>query len=435
MSILSIVICLVGLGILAAFHEVGHFIAARALGIKVVELSIFVGPKLIGWNRKGVDYAIRLIPFGAYVRFVGIDEEDGGISNKDSILNQPRWKRLLVSLAGPITNFILGAIIFFFMFQAFGFSSMVLASKEEGTQIYQTEAMPGDEILAIDGQRVLSDLDFWQCLGSLNNTDSATLLMKSKDTGEKYEVVLTPEVTDVYMLGVTRTSELDKNGGWVISSVDPEQNDGNPVLEEGDSIISVNGVSVSDPTLSDVINENGHNTLEVTIIRGGKEMNVQLVGMLVHSVNYRGIILLEGSGLWNQAKDSVLYSFSVVKVSVETIADIFQGDIAATDAVSGPVGIASVVSDVVDEPATNNTQKISTLVFLAGLISVGLAFSNLLPIPGLDGNAMVLVLVEMIRGKKLSTKTEMIINAIGFAVLIALVAFAWTSDIMRLAGG
>ncbi len=435
MSILSIVICLVGLGILAAFHEVGHFIAARALGIKVVELSIFVGPKLIGWNRKGVDYAIRLIPFGAYVRFVGIDEEDGGISNKDSILNQPRWKRLLVSLAGPITNFILGAIIFFFMFQAFGFSSMVLASKEEGTQIYQTEAMPGDEILAIDGQRVLSDLDFWQCLGSLNNTDSATLLMKSKDTGEKYEVVLTPEVTDVYMLGVTRTSELDENGGWVISSVDPEQNDGNPVLEEGDSIISVNGVSVSDPTLSDVINENGHNTLEVTIIRGGKEMNVQLVGMLVHSVNYRGIILLEGSGLWNQAKDSVLYSFSVVKVSVETIADIFQGDIAATDAVSGPVGIASVVSDVVDEPATNNTQKISTLVFLAGLISVGLAFSNLLPIPGLDGNAMVLVLVEMIRGKKLSTKTEMIINAIGFAVLIALVAFAWTSDIMRLAGG
>jgi len=435
MSILSIVICLVGLGILAAFHEVGHFIAARALGIKVVELSIFVGPKLIGWNRKGVDYAIRLIPFGAYVRFVGIDEADGGISNKDSILNQPRWKRLLVSLAGPITNFVLGAIIFFFMFQAFGFSSLVLASKEEGTQIYQTAAMPGDEIIAIDGQRVLTDLDFWQSLGSLNNTDSATLLMKSKETGEKYEIELTPTITDVYMLGVTRTSELDENGGWVISSVDPKQNDGNPVLKEGDSIISVNGISVSEPTLSDVINENGHNALTVTIIRDGKEMNVQLVGMLVHSANYRGIILLEGSGLWNQAKDSVLYSVSVVKVSVETIADIFQGDIAATDAVSGPVGIASVVSDVVDEPATNNTQKISTLVFLAGLISVGLAFSNLLPIPGLDGNAMVLILVEMIRGKKLSTKTEMVINAIGFAVLIALVAFAWTSDIMRLAGG
>ena len=94
--------------------------------------------------------------------------------------------------------------------------------------------------------------------------------------------------------------------------------------------------------------------------------------------------------------------------------------------------MASVVSDVVDAPDTDSSEKIEMLLILLGGISVGLAFTNMLPIPGLDGNAIVLTVVEMIRGKKLSRKAEQVINVIGFVMIIGLVIFALVSDIIRL---
>ena len=143
---------------------------------------------------------------------------------------------------------------------------------------------------------------------------------------------------------------------------------------------------------------------------------------------------MPGEGIGSLLKESVLYSISIIKVSMYSLGDVAEGKVAVQDAVTGPVGIATIVSDVVDAPATDNSVKLENLGTLAGLISVGLAFSNLLPLPGLDGNAMVLVVIEMIRGKKISLQTERVINGVGFVVLIALVIFALSSDIMRLVG-
>ena len=94
-----------------------------------------------------------------------------------------------------------------------------------------------------------------------------------------------------------------------------------------------------------------------------------------------------------------------------------------------------LVNSVVETPQVDNSIKVEQLLQMAGLISVGLAFSNMLPLPGLDGNALVLVTVEMIRGRKISEKTERIINVVGFVVLIALVILALTSDILRIKEG
>ena len=152
------------------------------------------------------------------------------------------------------------------------------------------------------------------------------------------------------------------------------------------------------------------------------------------AANPRGIFVKQGSGIADLLKHSVLYSASVIVVSIDGLKSVAQGKIKAQDAIAGPVGIATIVSDVVDAPKTENSVKVEYLGTLAGLISVGLAFSNLLPLPGLDGNVMVLVVIEMIRGKKISLKTERVINAVGFVVLISLVVFALSSDIMRLVG-
>lgn len=434
MSALSIIVSIIGLGLLAAAHEIGHFLAAKRLGIKVEELSIFVGPSLFHWKSKNVDYHIRLIPFGAYVRFTGLEDEDGGISNPDSIFNQPRWKRLLVSLAGPITNLVLGVLVFAVMFSIYGFWSTNLGQMTEGTQIVETAAEPGDEIIKVNGSRIYTQLDLAYVLNDIPEKEPVTLVLRSKDTGTEYSITLTPTVTSQYRLGIIISSVLDENNGMPVLEVDPSQNEGNPVLKAGDSLIAVNGISVEDPGYAEVVSSSNGGELTATIIRDGVTQDVKLKTTTFDTTNARGLDVVPGAGIGSLLKESVLYPVSMMKLTIYILGDVGEGKVPVQDAVAGPVGIATIVSDVVDAPATDNYVKLANLGYLAGMISVGLAFTNLLPLPGLDGNAMVLVVIEMIRGKKLSLQTERIINGIGFVVLIALVIFALSSDIMRLVG-
>ncbi len=434
MSPLSIVICILGLGVLAAVHEIGHFIMARILKIKVYELSIFVGPKLFSWKKKDVEYYIRMIPLGAYVRFSEIDEETGELKddNPENLINQARWKRLLVSLAGPFMNIVLGIIIFMICFSTFGFLSLRQGIIVEGTQVAQTQIEVGDSIVSLNGTRILSQMDLSYYLDEVSNKDTIELTMRSGKTGEKYDVSLVPDISEQYMLGFSHYSELDANGGWTVTTVDSRQNNDSPVMKVNDSVLAVNDVPVTDPGFTDVVRNSNGEKLQVKIIRGGEEMTLEMNAIKVKTSNLRGIYLDDGRGFWECFREAVVFPFSFIRISIDSLAKVFAGKVAAYDVLSGPVGIASVVSEVVDAPKVKSSIKVETLLILAGGISTGLAFTNMLPIPGLDGNAIVLTVVEMIRGKKLSRKAEQIINVIGFVMIIALVLFALVSDIIRL---
>jgi len=299
-----------------------------------------------------------------------------------------------------------------------------------------TDAVEGDAILSLNGRHILTDADLGYYYSTIPDTDSMVLTLRSLKTGKDYSVTLNPTIKSKYILGISvkSKSELDKNNGWEIVEVDPKQNGGNPVLKKGDSLLTINGVPVTDSNYADIIPGNTDNKVSVTIVRDGMKQDVTMTATVYDAANPRGIYVKPGNGIGDLLKHSVLYSASVIVVSIDGLKSVAQGKIKAQDAIAGPVGIATIVSDVVDAPKTQNSVKVEYLGTLAGLISVGLAFSNLLPLPGLDGNVMVLVVIEMIRGKKISIKTERVINAVGFVVLISLVIFALSSDIMRLVG-
>jgi len=433
MSVLGIVIAVLGLGLLAAAHEIGHFIVARMLGIKVEELSVFIGPSLFSWKRKGVEYHIRLIPFGAYVRFAGMEEDDNGLLNPDSLINQARWKRLLVSIAGPVVNFLLGILIFALVFSYYGFGSTKLGIIPAGTLLSSTEAKAGDEITGINGQRVFTDLDLNYINSTTSVDDPMVMSLKSAQTGKVYQVTLNPEYSYYYRIGIIVEGEFSKEGGMVVVEVSKDQNGGNPLLQKGDIVMALNGISVQDSKYASIRDKDAK-TITLTVIRDGKSMDITMKADIQKRANDRGITPTNGSGFGDLIKESVLYSVSVVNMTIEILKDMVQGEVKVTDVVAGPVGIASVVSAVVDAPQATDQVKLNYLGTMAGFISVGLAFSNMLPLPGLDGNSIVMVMVELIRGRKISLKTERVINVIGFAVLIMLVILALYSDITRLVG-
>lgn len=442
MNAWSIVVVIVMLGILVTIHELGHFWIACLLKIKAFEVSIFVGPRLIHWTRKGVDYSIRMIPLGAYVRFSEIDENGEVVASDDPklLINQPRWKRLIVAIAGPFMNVVLGIMIFAVLFWVTGFTSLDIGTAPEGSQLASQEYTMGDTIVAVNDHRIYTYLDYYYATDNeVRRSDKLKLTLKSAETGKKYDVTLTPELKTRPMLGITTYKSTDnKYNGWEILSVDENQNKGKPVLKVGDYLIKVDGKAVADEDFQDFLDHlNEGDTMKLTFVRNGVTMEKDCIKTMITYANDRGVRLIAYNV---NSADRVFRAFgyaakipvSVIILSYKSISDVFAGKEEVYNMVSGPVGVTTVVNDVVGDVDDDIGEKIYTLVMICGIISIGLTFTNLLPIPGLDGVQIILIVVEMVIGRRLSKKAEGVINVVGFFLLIALVLFAFASDIIRI---
>lgn len=441
--LVSIIVVFIMLGFLATAHELGHFFVACLLKIRAYEVSIFVGPTLFSWKRKGVDYTIRSIPIGAYVRFSDFDDNGDVVVSDDPtlLINQPRWKRFLVSIAGPLVNAILGVIIFVILYSCTYYSTLELTEASSGTQLYDTSYVVGDTICKVNGHRVWNVLDlyFETEMGTTDN-DEMVLTLKSKETNEYYDITLIPTIKTRVMLGIQYYDSTDnKYNGWEMINVMPEQNNGNPVLKAGDYIIEIDGIKVTDDYiheyLDDVISDDS--TLKIKYVRNGVEYEDCIVKTLMTYANLRGIRTtnkyVNSFGSFMEAfKSAALMPVTIANVSIRSVGIVFEGKEEVYNMVSGPVGVTTAVSDVVQDVDQTTKIKLVNIVNMAAMISVALAFTNFLPIPGLDGMQIVLLITEMILGRAISKKSENILNIIGFVLIVALVIFALTSDVIRI---
>ncbi|MBR2550041.1 MAG: RIP metalloprotease RseP [Clostridiales bacterium] len=443
----SIIFVIIMLGVLATLHELGHFWVARLLKIKVFEVSIFVGPKLLSWKHKDVNFTIRLIPIGAYVRFTEIDDEGYVVesSDPDLLINQPRIKRLIVSLAGPFMNLLLGFIIFLTMFWATGFVSTEIGTPMPGAQTNEvaSEYTVGDTIKKVNGNSIFSAYDLYYELDSADPSEVMTLTLKSKETGKNYDVQLTPELKNRAMLQITvKTVDSDEDvKGWYVVSVDEEQNNNNPVLKAGDYITYINDVSVLDEGFSDYIYSLcDPDPIKVTYVRDGEVNEDEIIPKVVEYTTARGIRLIPYLiDSPNNFAKAISYAAkmpaTIGNISVKGIKDIIAGKEKAYNLVSGPIGITTMVNDVVKDEEDTVSDKLYVLILLSAVISIALAFSNLLPIPGLDGIQIIFIVVEMVIGRRLSDKAEKRLTIVGFVLIIFLVVFAFISDILRIIFG
>ncbi|MBR4404568.1 MAG: RIP metalloprotease RseP [Clostridiales bacterium] len=439
----SIIFVIIMLGVLATLHELGHYWMARLLKIKVFEVSIFVGPKLLRWKHKDVDFSLRMIPVGAYVRFTEIDEEGNAVESKDPdlLINQPRIKRLIVALAGPAMNLILGMLIFVVMFWFTGFTSTDIALPSAKSQLgeYISQVHEGDSIKKVNGTTVYSAYDLFFELDSADQSKDMTLTLKSKETGKTYDVELHPLIRKRPMLLVTVENKNANNeyNGWKVYSVDEQQNNGNPVLKVGDFVTHINGKSVDDDDFEDYLYNITDEVLTVSYVRDGKADEVELVPKYVDTVNARGIALIpyeidSPENFFKALGYAAKMPATIWNITVRGIKDAIAGKVKAYNLVSGPIGITTMVNDVVTAEEDTVGEKIYILIMLSAVISIALAFSNLLPIPGLDGIQIIFIVVEMVIGRKLSEKAEARLTVVGFIMIVLLLILAFVSDILRI---
>ncbi len=417
------------LGILAfsfliIVHELGHFMFAKFAGIKVLEFSIFMGPKLFSINRGETLYSIRAIPIGGYVKMEGEEEssDDEMAYNKKSI-----GARASVIAAGPIMNILMAVLILAFVFSFMGFTTNEIAQVTPGSPITNAGIKEGDIVKKYDGKTVLHPMDISLMLYVSNGEPVDVEVMRGN---EREDFTITPE--KIYQFGFSAKQDENLNTN-VVAKVSPNSPASEGGLMADDKIINLNDTEVNNiDEIRNFLKINKDNPVDVIVIRNGKQVPLRITPKFAQ-YNLGFIFKNEKGGVINTFKHSVTYTLSSIKNVYYSLSLLIKGKVSANE-ISGPVGIVSELGNVVEAGPTLFYKFILLLNFTA-FISINLGIMNLIPFPALDGSKLLLLLIEGIRKKPLAPNKEAMISMVGFAILIMIMIFTFYNDIFKLVSG
>jgi regulator of sigma E protease len=376
----SFILFILVISLLVTVHEFGHFIASILLGIRVDEFAIGFGPALIKKEYKGILFRINAIPLGGYVRVYGQEERKKG---EDSYSQRPVWQRFLVLVAGAFMNFLLASFLFYFILGNSNFSyrfDYTILDINKGFVFGKQEINEGEVM-------------FW-----VPQEEDKT------DWGEPVEE-LSSVKSDLPEFGIIETinNEDIENQKKLVEYFEDNKN-------EEVNICGIGGESQESFCANVEVNEEGKIGIYIDSTR---YIDVEYTGWrkmfsgFMHSVN-----LLQYQNRMLGRYISLAFKARETKI----LADVFSGPVA--------------VYQTVDAVAKQKDWLMDTIK-LSALVSLNLAFVNMLPIPVLDGGYIFFLIIELIRGRKMSEKNKNIILLIGMIFIIALSLIFLVNDILR----
>ncbi|MBI0425564.1 RIP metalloprotease RseP [Psychrobacter sp. NG27] len=454
--LLTILAAIFVLGPLIALHEWGHYIVARLCGVKVLTYSIGFGPKLFGWTSKksGIDYRISALPLGGYVKM--LDEREGEVAKDEKHLafnHQHPLKKIAITAAGPIMNFIIAITLFWVLFMT---PSEQLATKIgsvlPGTPAAIAQLPAGDKIVAIDGH----DVQTWEGInyrlaGRMGETDNVSITLQADAQSNPSTKTYQAPITD-FMQGDAQGKDALSSFGmlpWqpdiapIVGDLTPDGAASRQGLQVGDRITAINDEAIKDwISATRIIRDSPETLLNFTVLRDDKVVQLAIMpqgkkdnlgndyGQIGAMVEQSEIVIPDAykTTVAYGPGESLVKSFEKTEqlavMTVSSMGKMLSGMI-GLDNLSGPITIAKVAKQSFD---ISWQMVLST----AALISLSLAVLNLLPIPVLDGGHIVYHLIELIRGKPLSDGVQMVGLNIGLVLLAGFMVLAIGNDISRL---
>lgn len=425
---------ILGLSILVGLHELGHMLAAKWFGMRVEQYAIGFPPKI--WKKQigETEYSIGAIPLGGFVKISGMIDESLDMSQMSSTPEpwefraKPAWQRLIVMLGGIIVNVITGVVIFVALtFYNGGSYLSVDEVNKNGIVAYplaqELGLQTGDKILKVNGKQV----------DDFSEVVSSEVFLESNSS---YTVQRGGQTIDIQIPNnfVEKLSDK-KNAGQFIEPIQPFKIDrvapGSPAadggLKQGDYLTSINGKPIRYyHEFKQAISGMAKQSATLGISRDGKPLTILLkvsddgtIGFYPQSLlNYTSITYSFGESL----SIGTQRAFGVIYDNIRGFAKIFKGEVSASKALSGPIGIAQMFGSVWDW---------DRFWALTGLLSMALAFMNALPIPALDGGHATLLMYEIVSGRKPSDKFLEVAQKVGMVLLLGLMAFAIGNDVYK----
>lgn len=393
---LTTTIFIIVLAILIFVHELGHFLAARWSGIRVDAFKIGFGPRIIHWKRGETEYGINLIPFGGYVKIHGENPDEEAVSGPDaarSFVNKPRWKQVMVLVAGVAFNFLFAWILYTGAF-IFGVTATSESFEKYADRFTNERVM----ITYVQNDSPADKAGFMM-------GDVIKLVVKpaSVATSDSFITATSTAVGQINGLTIGEIQKFIAASDGRILKFEVERNHTSKIIE----VIPVKGLT---------------DDLEESAIAYHENKTKYVVGIAMQNVGDLQLPFL--SAIW----EGLHYTLVMIRetaVGLYTfIINIFQGTANFSD-VAGPIGIAGIVGNAAELGFTY-------LIMITALISINLGVINLIPFPALDGGRILFVLIEGVIRRRISMKFTNIVNMVGFVLLMLLMVVVTYKDVVKL---
>lgn len=439
---------ILALGILVTVHEYGHFWVARKAGVKVLRFSIGFGKPLVKWyDKHQTEYVIAAIPLGGYVKM--LDERVDDVPERERHLafnNKPVLSRIAVVAAGPIANFLFAIVALAAMYMV-GVQSVkpVVGSVTPTSIAADAGFQSGDHIIALNDELVHS----WQdvTFELMAHLGEPSLVAKVQD--EKGSLAIrTLRLSDwklekqdeapLTSVGITPyRPPLTLQLGYIEEGAAADKGG----LQVEDTLVAINGDKLASwQQLVSRVQKSANQDISIDILRDGQPQTLTITPQAKTSPEgvvqgYLGVVPVMEKwpngyietrqyGILDSMVLGIRKTYDLIALSFDMIGNLITGQVSVKN-LSGPVGIAVSAGNSV------SYGLVAFLGFLA-LISVNLGVFNLLPLPVLDGGHLMYYLIELIRRKPVSEKTQEFGFKIGAALLLALTFFALFNDVSRL---
>ena len=423
--------------ILVGLHEAGHMISAKLFGMRVEKFSIGFSPTLFKFKKGETEYALGAIPFGGFVKISGMIDESLDVESMKAepqaweFRSKPAWQRLIVMLGGIIVNVILGVIIFILITFINGQRIIPMSEVNKyGIVAYEMGKEigleTGDKILKVNGKEIsqFSDavgMDVLLADGAYYTVDRNGKLLDIKiPAGFVDKLAKNSRKKD-------RQQFIDQALPFQVDSVLNGTGAFKGGLKKGDKIIDVAANKITYfHELQEVLKKYKQKEVPVKVDRAGQIEDLQVKIDKDGKIGFMPKITLKDSVIYPSFGESVVKgsseAFLLVFYQAKAFGKIFSGEIDARNSVGSVFSIAGQYSTTWNWPA---------FWMMTGMLSMVLAFMNLLPIPALDGGHVMFLMWEMITGKKPGDKFLENAQKIGMVLLLSLMLFALTNDIMN----
>lgn len=433
------------LGSAVVLHEFGHFIVAKLFKIRVETFSVGFGPRLFGRKWGHTDYRVSAIPLGGYVKLGG-DESNAPLEGasapdippEEQYNLRPRWQRVMVALAGPIMNILTAMAIPFagaFMYGVPVTPSPVVYNVERDGAAEKAGLQPNDRIVSFNG----TENPTWDVIsGDALLSPGRPLPVVVNRNGSEVALTITP-TTHMEQGETAGTLDFTPDYGGlpvVVAEVTPDSPAAAAGLKENDRFISIDGQDVrSSAQVTDYVRTHEGQKIAMTVQRNGQTVQLLSDERRING-NKLGFVVgerypLHAASVGSAAKYAYDQNIQILRLTGKALGQVFSGERSVRNTLSGPIGIYQATQKSIEKLGWDG-------VFgMLGFLSLNLGIFNLLPIPVLDGGAIFLLLIEgllALIGLSISTAVRERIQQVGFVVVLLLMVFVISNDLLKMIG-
>ena len=418
------------LGVLIFVHELGHFLMARRIGVRVLTFSLGFGPKILSFKRGDTEYAISAIPLGGYVKMAGENPEDTRTGASDEFLSKSKWQRFQVLVMGPVMNLVLAWVVMaFVLYQgaptpAFQDHPVVIGSFTENSVAQAAGLRVGDRITEVNGEAIQD----WEAFGlAVVPKANRQIFLTVERDGQTFRQPVTPasvskfEMGDLGIMPVLNPQVAIVNAGEAADAAG---------LQRGDVILAAAGErNVVQQRLIELFQSNADKPIPLEIRRGTEVMQVVVTPRTISGTARIGATLREAEvlevqpGFFEAFQLSAVQNWEWTRLILTTLKGLFTADTPVKQ-LMGPVGIAEMSGNA----ASAGWIPLFTLM---AMISLNLGLLNLMPIPVLDGGHIMILALEGVSRRDFSMKVKEKMLLVGFVLLVTLMVTVIYNDLTR----